>query len=205
MNALNLNLLVLQARLALVRLGWTNSVACIIGCAGIAAWLWGLPYLRAETAIQQQTLEQAQLALQSASHAPVPAPRPLAEEHLANFYDNLGDQRYAEQQVRTLFAIAGKMQLVLNQAEYKSAFDKNGRYHTYQISLPVRGSYDAIRQFCEQSLLAIPFAALDEINFKREAISSRVLEAKLRFTLYLGAGAPTLSRRVAATAAGGES
>ncbi|MFD2273963.1 hypothetical protein ACFS07_31260 [Undibacterium arcticum] len=146
-----MSLLVLQARLALVRFGWTNCVACIVGGIGVAAWLWGLPYLRAQTAIQQRTLDQVRQALRSADPAPAPAPRPLAEERLADFYDKLGDQRYAEQQVRTLFAIAGKTQLSLNQAEYKSAFDKNGQYHTYQIALPVRGSYDAIRQFLREN------------------------------------------------------
>ncbi|MGZ3158645.1 MAG: hypothetical protein ACXU7H_06145, partial [Burkholderiaceae bacterium] len=50
---------------------------------------------------------------------------------------------------------------------------------------PVKGQYQAIRKFCEQTLLAIPFASLDEINFKRDEITNSTLEAKLHFTLYL--------------------
>jgi len=33
--------------------------------------------------------------------------------------------------------------------------------------------------------LAIPFASLDEINFKRDAVTNPLLDAKLRFTFYL--------------------
>ena len=73
----------------------------------------------------------------------------------------------------------------MSRADYKFGADRNGRYRTYQIVLPVKGSYSAIRQFCEQTLLAIPFASLDEMNFKRDAIGSSTLEAKLHFTVYL--------------------
>lgn len=193
MNAVAIHMLTI--RLALARFGWANILACLLCIGGMAAWAWGVPRLHARMQMQQQAISAAQKSLHAASR-PTPSPaRPLAEERLANFYDNLGEKPYAEQQVKTLFAIAGKTQLTLKQAEYKPAFDKNGQYYTYQIVLPVKGSYGAIRQFCEQTLLAIPFASLDEISFKRDAIGSRMLEAKLRFTLYL-AGAASSAQAV---------
>lgn len=175
----------LTIRLALARFGWANVLACLLCIGGMAAWGWGMPRLHTLMQMQQQAISAARQSLHTAGTPPPPPARPLAEERLANFYDNLGEKRYAEQQVKTLFAVAGKTQLTLKQAEYKPAFDKNGQYYTYQIVLPVKGSYGAIRRFCEQTLLAIPFASLDEISFKRDAIGSRMLEAKLRFTLYL--------------------
>lgn len=185
MTALQLQAHILAIRLTLARLGWTTMLACALCISGAAAWAWAMPYMRAQIEVRQQAITRARQSLRAANE-PAPAPvRSLAEKRLANFYENLGEKRYAEQQLKTLFAIAGKTQLTLNQAEYKPAFDKNGRYHTYQVILPVKGTYGAVREFCEQTLLAIPFASLDEMNFKRDTISSRTLEAKLHFTLYL--------------------
>jgi hypothetical protein len=181
----------LQLHIALTRFGWGNGIAGLLCAVAAAIWLWAVPYLHERAKIQHQALVHAQQALQTAAQpAPPPAPAP-AVQHLAAFYEVLGEAGYAEQQVKTLFALAAKTGLTLNQAEYKLAQDKNGRYQTYQILLPLKGDYQSIRQFCEQTLLAIPFASLDEINFKRDAIASHALEAKLHFTLYLNSAPRT--------------
>ncbi|HEY8102474.1 MAG TPA: hypothetical protein VIF82_17170 [Burkholderiaceae bacterium] len=185
MNMSNLSALGLQARLALMRLGWINNIACMLIVFGIAAWLWGIPYLRMQTNAPMHALEQAQKSLASTNSHSVEAAHSLPEERLAAFYDVLGDQRYVEQQVKTLFAVAAKSGLILNQGEYKSSLEKGSHSTTYQMILPVKGQYQAIRKFCEQTLLAIPFASLDEISFKRDEITNNTLEAKLHFTLYL--------------------
>lgn len=185
MSKYNANLLKLQLQSALLRLEWTKILVLTLCTAGIVAWFFGIPHLRGRLDASQHAIEQAQLLLLQ-TDGPAPAvQRSETENRLALFHETLGEKRYVEQQVKTLFSIAGKSGLTLSQAEYKAAFDKNGRFHTYQIQLPVKGPYGAIRQFCEQTLLAIPFASLDEMNFKRESITSPVLEAKLRFTLYL--------------------
>jgi hypothetical protein len=176
----------LQARFAIARFGWANGFAWGLCVAGAIAGLSGIPYLQARSDAQGLALQRVRQAQRSAAIIPPVAP-PLADERLGKFLDVLGEKRYAEQQLKTLFALARKSGLALNQAEYTSGADSNGRFHTYQILLPVKGSYAAIRQFCEQSLLAIPFASLDEINFKRDAIANRSVDARLRFTLYLSA------------------
>ncbi len=185
MNMSQLNAAGLQARLAVARLGWVNNLACALIVLGIAAWCWAIPYLRAQTNAPMRALEQAQKSLAATDDHAVEAAHSMPEERLAAFYDVLGDKRYAEQQVKTLFAVAAKSGLILNQGEYKAGFEKGSHSTTYQMILPVKGQYQAIRKFCEQTLLAIPFASLDEINFKRDEITNSTLEAKLHFTLYL--------------------
>lgn len=175
----------LQARLRLTRLGWSNVLAGLLASVGAVAWLWGIPRLEQQTAARQTALLAAQKTLASAPPVPTAPVMPVAEQRLQQFYDVLGESRFAEQQVKTLFALAAKNDLALNQAEYKFAANKNGLFHTYAISLPVKGQYAAIRPFCEQVLLAIPFASLDEIDFKRDAVGNPNLDAKLRFTLHL--------------------
>jgi hypothetical protein len=185
MNARNFATLGLRVRLALTRFGWSSNIAGLLCILGVVSWVWGISRLNTtELQAQQRALSHAQQLLRASETAPHPVQMP-PEERLADFYDALGDKRFAEQQIKTLFAIAKKAGLTLDQAAYQSGVDKNGRFHTYQIVIPVKGSYSAIRQFCKQTLLAIPFASLDEMSFKRDALASRDVEAQLRFTLYL--------------------
>jgi type VI protein secretion system component VasK len=119
-------------------------------------------------------------AAQPAAPAPVPAADPLEA-----FYTALGPRRYAEQQVRTLFTLAAKNGLSLSQGDYKAGYDRNARVATYQVNLPVKGSYAAVWQFAMGALRAIPFASLDDISFRRDDIKDPLVEARLRLTLYL--------------------
>lgn len=190
MSLPSFKLLLLRAHLALRRFGWSNIVVMLFGVLTIIAWYLLVPYARRELASQQRTLQRLRIEAQTA-HKPDDVPPPSTNEVRLNaFYNALGERRYAEQQVKTLFAVASKTSLTLNQGEYRLAFDKNGRFHTYQITLPVKGSYRGIRQFCEQVLVAIPFASLDQMNFKRDTITNNIVEAQLHFTLYLADAAP---------------
>jgi hypothetical protein len=154
------------------------ALLCVLALAALA---WLLP-------ARQELARQRELARQVAAlPAPAVAPAPPAtdEYNLALFYGVLGERRYAEQQVKTLFGLAAKTGLVLHQGEYKAAYERNAMLHTYQVTLPVKGSYGAIWQFALLALRAIPFASLDEISFKRDAIGQPTVEARLRLTLYL--------------------
>ncbi|AMO98365.1 hypothetical protein CAter282_0427 [Collimonas arenae] len=152
---------------------------------GIAGWLVVIPHLRAESKIQQAVLNHTKIILREPVQVTIASPRSTADDRLLNFYQTLGQSSQKEQQIKAIFAIAGNSNLDLNMAEYKVTFNQNGGYQTYQMSFPLKGSYADIRRFCERLLLDIPFASLDEINFKREAINNPSLEAKLRITLYL--------------------
>ena len=174
----------LKWRLWLARCGWSNGLAALLLTIAGLAWLWSLPLDQQLTQRRAAVAAAQQALLQPTQAAPAP-PLPPAAEHLQQFYDALGESRYAEQQIKTLFALAAKNGLSLNQADYKYTDNKSGAFHSYTVSLPVKGTYAAIRPFCHQVLLAIPFASLDEINFKRDAVTNPLLDAKLRFTFYL--------------------
>ena len=126
----NLNLLALQARLAMARFGWVNSISCIMLALALTGGLWGLSYLNAETKAPIRALHQAQQSLQTEENNPVDTARSLPEERLAAYYDVLGDKRYIEQQVKAMFAIANKTGLQLSQGEYKANYDKASRTTT---------------------------------------------------------------------------
>lgn len=181
MKPLEASSLALRLRLALRATSPVLLAALLLGASGIAALAWLVP--------AREALEAERELARRAAAAPPPAPRvePVASAgaNLALFYASLGEKRVAERQVRTLFDIAAKTGLTLRQGEYKSGYDRNGKLHTYQINLPVQGSYGQVWRFALLALRAIPFASLDDISFKRDSIGQARVDARLRLTLYL--------------------
>jgi hypothetical protein len=162
--------------------------AVILVCAAALAWtVHASLELEAERdALQAAAARKASQPSLVPATAPAPSlPAAPAPDNLEGFYAALGPRRYAEQQVKTLFALAAKSGLTLSQGEYKTGYDRNARVHTYQVNLPVKGSYAAIWRFALGALRAIPFASLDDISFRRDAIGDPAVEARLRLTLYL--------------------
>jgi hypothetical protein len=182
----------LRLRLMLVRANPLVLAAglLVLVMAGALAWtlnaVWAME--RAQAAWDAQAKRHAQVA---AAPDPVPAPVQApaqATDNLDAFYGALGARGSAEQQVRTLFGLATKSGLVLRQGEYKPGYDRNAQVYTYQVNLPVKGSYAAIWQFAMAALRTIPFASLDEITFHRDAIGDATVDARLKLTLYLRDG-----------------
>jgi hypothetical protein len=166
------------------------ALLCVLGAAALA---WVLPAREALEAERLRARRAAALAppVLASNLAPV-ALESGAGENLALFRAALGRQRDVEPALKTLFGIAAKSGLVLRQGEYKRGVDRNAKLHTYQINLPVKGSYAQVWQFALQALRALPYASLDDVSFKRDHIGETGLEARLRLTLYLAdaPGAP---------------
>jgi hypothetical protein len=182
----------LRLRLMLLRANPIVLSALILALAMAGGLAWTLHAVWTMERAQQAYAAQAKQKTQAAT-APAPAPEAApapvqAPDNLAAFYGALGERGSAEQQVRTLFALATKSGLVLRQGEYKAGYDRNAHVYTYQVNLPVKGSYASIWQFAMAALRAIPFASLDEITFHRDAIGDATVEARLRLTLYLRDG-----------------
>ena len=158
-----------------------GALALCIGAALALAWL-----VPARTLLGQAVQASRSVVAPEPAAAPLVLAAPATDEHhLALFYGSLGERRHTEQQIKALFALAAKSGLVLRQGEYKAAYDRNARLHSYQVTMPVKGNYGAIWRFALGALRAIPFAALDEISFKRDAIGDAQVEARIRLTLYL--------------------
>jgi hypothetical protein len=183
MNRLSLNAAWLRLRIALAAAGPVVFGALALCLLALAATAW---LVQARELVDTARAEARRVAaLPPPAPALAAAPPATDDYHLALFEAALGERRHAEQGVKTLFKLAGKSGLTLRQGEYKAAYDRNARLHTYQVTLPVKGSYGAIWQFALGALRAIPFAALDEISFKRDAIGEANVEARLRLTFYL--------------------
>jgi hypothetical protein len=179
MTSVDINTVRLRAQLLLRRLGVPACLAVVLLALGAAAWTWAWQQRAVAARLEARPLPQPSLAVAAL------APPATANENLARFYAALGQQRHAEQQVKQLFDLAAKNGLLLAQGEYKSGYDKASRVATWQVTLPLKGSYAAVWQFALQALRAVPFASLDELSFRREQIADAQLEARLRLTFYL--------------------
>jgi hypothetical protein len=184
-RSLRLAQLALRLQLALARQGGLKiGVAALLALAG-AGWLGAVPRLERASADREAALKASRMRMSDADAKRAEPELPLAERRLHAFHAALGDVRHVEQPLRTMFAAADQHDMALDQSEYKMAWDVHGRFYTYTVQLPVTGPYAVVRNFSEQVLLALPYASLDEIDFKRKDIVDHDLSARLRFTLHL--------------------
>lgn len=174
----------LRTHLALIRFGVSNSVVILVFAFGVVAWLCLFPYLHNELESQHQKLISMQKNLRPERLKPDSSPS-VSVRRVQNFYQRLGDTDCTEQYVKTFYELAKKNNLLITQAEYTLNHQADGMYDIYRITLPLKGNYRSINIFSEQVLKNIPFASLDTISIKRDAITNSTLDVQLRFSLYL--------------------
>jgi hypothetical protein len=172
----------LWLQLALRRTSIDALVAGALVLGAATMWFVLLPGLSTRIADEARAVVRARSA---PPPAPVISPQALAAERLAAFYAALGDAGHTEQIVMRLFGAASETGVVLDKTEYKPARDNAGRFETYTIVLPVKGDYARLRRFCEKVLMTVPYAALDDMRFKRSSANDQTVEASLRFTVFL--------------------
>jgi Tfp pilus assembly protein PilO len=112
--------------------------------------------------------------------------RPTQRGQLGNFYAFFPLTEAVPEMLGKIQRAAERNDLTLAKGEYKLAEERDFRLARYQVTLPVTGAYSQVRGFVNDVLDAVPSAALDELTLKREAIGDDALEARVRFTLYLG-------------------
>lgn len=170
-------------RYALARLAWP-------GAAGLAllAAAWLLHGLEVEP-MRAAGMEMAQRADHLTKRA-----RPVREAEsaqLAALSATLPGAERMPEAIAHLFSAAKHAGLTLQQGAYRAVGEKSGSPQPnsllrYQISLPVKGDYPAVRAFVAEALEREPSLALDAIRLTREHMGAGEIDAELRFTLYLG-------------------
>lgn len=169
-------------RLILEEQVWRAGVPGLLGAALLAvAFSLGLGGL-------WPTLEeQARLSAELASAA-LPAASPAAPDpsrQASRILTTLPRQTEATGALERVFAAADSEGLSVGQGEYILAVDASGALVRYQIRVPLRGSYPQIRRFVGRALEALPTLGLEQIEFQRQSISERELEATVGLTLFL--------------------
>lgn len=170
-----------------LQIAWVRGAAPLMVSAGAlaAALLFGLWRL---SSVQPPPAAAAGLAArgpQSSAESALQPPVRSNAERLAAFEEVLGAAGELDRHLRAIFAAAKRRGVALELGEYRLQPDAAGRFSRYTVQLPVAGPFTAIQGFAQQVLLDLPFAALEEMNLQRETSDAPVVEARLRFVLYL--------------------
>lgn len=105
---------------------------------------------------------------------------------LERFHRHFREAGPAQEQLATLHRIAASNGLALRQGEYRLLPAGEARLRPYQVTLPLTGSYPAVRRFLAAVLEELPAAALEQVTFERKRIGEAAVEAQVRLTFYLG-------------------
>ena len=184
--------------------GWVGlalGLACVIAVGALVEPKY--------TDAQQLDASSDLLAQRAASRAmSTAAADATPQQQLATFEQRFAGERAIAQSVARLQAAAQRRGFVLDQAEFKLASDPAEPLARYSILLPVKADYRALRRFTHDALQEMPGLALDEVNLRRSDPKSPLVEAQLRFVLFLSKpAAPSMtaaavgSSRVAAATA----
>lgn len=157
--------------------GLAGAVALAIAAAAASA----VPALKDDT---QSVRESVRLARAANASGPARAVRVDDQAHvLATLPELVPSFAQNGDDVATILAQAHAANLTLGSAQYQIGGDRSGPFTTYQVLLPVKDRYGAIRRFVALVLDRVPNAALQEIHVERPAVNGDVLEARIRFDL----------------------
>ena len=168
---------------ALTRLRWPGigGLALLLFAAGVA----GLSLYSGRQRLHALDDEVASLASRVGQRGAASA-APGSRGQLSNFYAFFPLVENVPELLGRINTAATHNQLLLKKGEYKLDHEADFRLARYQVTLPVSGDYARVRGFVNDVLQAVPSAALDELALKRETAEQPELEARVRFSLFLG-------------------
>ena len=179
---MNRALVLAHLRYQLQRQGWLAFAGLLLLLLALALqWIWvdGLHARNAELHAQLQAQRQAQVQKPQASEDKA--------QRQAAFYATLPDASAAMDAIGVLNRAAARHKVVLVTAEYRVARQGTGPLLRYQISVPLRADYVHLHAWLTEVMNALPNAALDDLSLKRDDAAQELLDARLRFTVFLRA------------------
>lgn len=164
----------------------------VAGAAGVALLVFAAlsAAIRVpESAVANESLraELQRLALRAAGAARTGRQHDAAAQ-LRAFHDFFPVYESLPEWLDTLEMAARDRGFSLGRVEYRLARDDGAGLLRYEAALALRGEYARIAGFVTGFLAAAPPAALDELKLRRDSASSAVLEAQLRFSIFLRDG-----------------
>lgn len=104
---------------------------------------------------------------------------------LASFYAYFSTDDRLTDSLAKVYAIARSLGLEMKRADYRLNSQPGRRLDRYQMTVPIQGSYTAIRAFVTAVLRAQPTMALEQVQFQRKDIGEPIVDAQISFTFYL--------------------
>jgi hypothetical protein len=154
-----------RLKFALATAGWPSLAGLFLLLVGTGAELLVVP--------QQRALAAGKLG---------------SAQALAQFRARLNSEQDADAVFEILQREAQKNGLAPNGTEYKWQRQSGAGLAEVSIVMPMKAAYAPLRAFVKDVLADVPGLALDQFDLQREAIGAGVVDARLRFSLYLKVG-----------------
>lgn len=139
-----------------------------------------------------ELMEKAEAVQASLRSAPVQAQvgggktrKIQGHQALQAFYDFFPNIDSTPAYIREVVQSAAQHNVEIGGTEYRMAREKDVKLARYEMMVPVRGRYPEVRGFIADALRAVPAMALVDVMIKREGVETELLEASLKFNLYL--------------------
>lgn len=110
-----------------------------------------------------------------------------AESSLRQFEARLPAERRITAELGRIHSLAVRHGLVLERGEFKITSTANDPVSQYAMVMPVTADYRTLRKFIREVLRSQPALALEEISLRRSDPKSPVVDARLRFVLFVTA------------------
>jgi hypothetical protein len=176
--------LVWTVKRRLVRLRWPGLLGLALIVFAAAFYAFGTAPLRARVAALEAL--RAELAARVGARGPGAQPA-TQRSQLANFYAFFPLLHAVPDQLGAIERAANSNGLQLEKGEYRLSQERGFPLARYQVTLPLQGSYSEVRGFVNAVLDAVPASALEDLALKREEVGEPLVEARVRFVLFLGA------------------
>ncbi len=172
------------ARRAVLGLRWPGLLGlAMIAAAFVVAFGVSAPMLERQRALEDEarTLSARSGGADAGARAQTPS------SQLSTFYAFFPTSSGLPDLLSRIQRAARDNGLTLARGEYRLVRDPGFALSRYQITYPVQGSYAQVRGFVNDVLDSVPAAALEEMTLKREDVGEPLLEARVRFSLFMGA------------------
>ncbi|EJL90068.1 hypothetical protein PMI16_01875 [Herbaspirillum sp. CF444] len=171
-----------QLRRFFQALGWPGSVGMLVLGIGIASYFLVLIPLRQDVSSLKADAQELRRKSKLRS-TEIKALNPA--EQLADFYRFFPEQDTVPDGMDRIYAAASMQGVVLERGDYQLAGERDSKLLRYDLVFPVKGGYLQIRKFIAQVLNEVPNASLDSVVFTRQRINDPMIDAQLKFALYL--------------------
>jgi hypothetical protein len=155
------------------------------GIAGIAAFMFCITFWQTVLSPMHERVTKLRAAASSANTEQVLRGGQGPQGHAAAFIAELPDRNRLPAVLGAIVEQAEGAGLSLERGAYQWSASKTGLTARYQITLPVNGSYPAVRKFVDSTLAQVPAAALAGITIERPNVGDALVSADLHFEIYV--------------------
>jgi hypothetical protein len=174
------------SRYWLTQLGLPGMIALGLLTFNLAFYFSALVPVQEKVATMEHDIATMRQHTQSSTKAIREAAATTPQAQLAAFYKSFPGVDGTPDLLQTLYKAAAASKVELDQGAYRLVTEHGNRLHSYQVTLPVKGTYPQIKSFLARAIKDIPTLSLDSISFQRQGIADPTISSEVKLTLYLG-------------------